>query len=618
MSFGKKQGFILTLLISACLILYCTQKLYKETGEKINKLLSVSEKEQIILDYPINTIRNHFSDINKEFTETADEIRSTSFFINENLLNTISEIKSLNQDIKNTISSSKDNNILLSDIENTEELKTKFNILSSQLLEAYSHIQLSENILFVLFVITILFIISISLITYTSGIKKEINKITNTLDILAKGDISKIETIVPNEFKNIHITINTIIENQANLVSFAERIGDGNYQVHYDKLGDNDKIGIALLGMCDKLQKVNAEEKRRNWANEGFAKFSEILRNESNEKSLSDKLLVALIKYINANQGTIYLKYEEGEKYFLKLISSYAWDRMKYEDKEIAMGEGLIGQAAMEREYVYLTDIPENFIRITSGLGEALPSSVLIMPLCNNTDVLGVMEFAFFRNLEKYEIDFLEKIATSIATTLSSVKTNEQTLKLLGESRQMTQEMKLQEGELIKQAEELMSKEETLLRSMKELEAVKGTLSDKLEKAKEEMKQQIKEIEIEKLKNEGILEGCVDAVITFDKKGTIEFFNKASEEIFGYRRIEVLGININELINLYIDENSGDYSAFYIEKNNFKKPINIRTEISVKSKTSGEIPALITLSKTVIEGKFYFTVFIQSIAVELF
>ncbi|MBO9703156.1 MAG: GAF domain-containing protein [Sporocytophaga sp.] len=618
MSFGKKQGFTLTLLISACLILYCTQKFSKETGEKINRLLSVSEKEQIILDYPTNTIRNHFSDIDKEFTETTDAIRLTRFFINENLLNTISEIKSLNQDIKNTISSSKDNNILLSDIENIEELKSKFNILSSQLLEAYSQIQLLENILFVLYVITILLIISISQITYTRGIKKEINKITNTLDKLAKGDISKIETIVPNEFKNIHVTINTIIDNQANLASFAESIGDGNYQVHYNRLGDNDKIGIALLGMCDKLQKVNAEEKRRNWANEGLAKFSEILRNESNEKSLSDKLLVALIKYINANQGTIYLKYEEGEKYFLKLISSYAWDRMKYEDKEIEMGEGLIGQAAMEREYVYLTDIPENFIRITSGLGEALPSSVLIMPLCTNTDILGIMEFAFFRNLEKYEIDFLEKIATSIATTISSVKTNEQTLKLLGESREMTKEMKLQEGELIKQAEELMSKEETLLRSMKELEAVKSSLSDKLEEAKEEMKQQIKEIEIEKLKNEGILEGCVDAVITFDKKGTIEFFNKASEEIFGYGRNEVLGININQLINLYLDENSGDYSAFYIEKNNFKKPISIRTEISVKSKTSGEIPVLITLSKTVIEGKFYFTVFIQSIAVELF
>jgi len=618
MSFGKKQGFILTLLISACLILYCTQKFYRETGEKINKLLSVSEKEQIILEYPTNDIKNPFHDINKEFIETTDEIKLTQFFINENLLNTISEIKSLNQDIQNTISSAKDNSVVLSENESIEVLKSKFKILSNQLLEVTSHLQLSENILFLFFVITILIIISISQITYARTIKKEIKKITDTLDVLAKGDISKIETIVPNEFEDIHVTINTIIQNQSNLASFAERIGDGNYQVHYEKLGDNDKIGIALLGMCDKLQKVNAEEKRRNWANEGFAKFSEILRNESNEKSLSDKLLVALIKYINANQGTIYLKYGEEEKYFLKLISSYAWDRMKYEDKEIEMGEGLIGQAAAEREHVYLTDIPENFIRITSGLGEALPSSVLIMPLCNNTDILGVMEFAFFRNLEKYEIDFLEKIATSIATTLSSVKTNEQTLKLLGESRQMTQEMKLQEGELIKQAEELMSKEETLLRSMKELEAVKGTLSDKLEEAKEEMKQQIKEIEIEKLKNEGILEGCVDAVITFDKKGTIEFFNKASEEIFGYKRTEVLGININGLINLHLDENNGDYSAFYIEKSNSKKPISIRTEISVKSKTSEEIPVLITLSKTVIEGKFYFTVFIQSIAVELF
>ncbi|WP_051313095.1 GAF domain-containing protein [Sporocytophaga myxococcoides] len=618
MSFGKRQVIISVLYISACLILYVTQDYYKEIRERCNKIQITSEKEEITLELQKYIPTNYFSNTAKEFSETANGINHLRFFINDNLINTISEIKNLHLDIQNTLLLAKNNNELLADNERIEVLKSKLKILTSLLSEVNSQIQLAENILFIFFIISIIFIANISQISFANRIKKEIIKISATLDTLAKGDICKTEAIDLNEFKDIHIAINIIIENQTKLASFAERIGDGNYQMHYEKLGQNDKIGIALLGMCDKLQKVNAEEKRRNWANEGFAKFSDILRNESNEKSLSDKLLVSLIKYINANQGTIYLIREEGEKQILKLISSYAWDRMKHEERNIDIGEGLIGQAAIEREHVYLTDIPENFIRITSGLGEALPSSVLIMPLCNNTNILGVMEFAFFRKLEKYEIEFLEKIATSIATTISSVKTNEQTFKLLEESRHLTQEMKLQEGELIKQAEELMSKEETLLRSMKELEAVKGTLSDKLEEAKEEMKQQIKEIEIEKLKNEGILEGCVDAVITFDKKGTVEFFNKASEEIFGYKRNEVLGRNINELINLYLDENNGDYYAFYIENSNSKKPISIRTEISVKSKTSGEIPVLITLSKTVIESKFYFTVFIQSIAVELF
>ncbi len=618
MSFGKNQLFTLTLIISTSYLFLCTQKFYKETEVKINKLLLISEKNQFTLEYPTIELKNHFRSTNKEFTETTEEIKNTRFFINENIITTIDEINNLSQDIQNTLISAKDYNDLMVENESFEILNSKLQTLSSQLEIVNSQIQIAKNILILLFLISILIITSVSQITSEARIKKEINQITIKLEAISKGDIRKTETIESNEFKDLHDTINSIIENQSKLALFAERIGDGNYQEHYEKLGPNDKIGIALLGMCDKLQKVAAEEKRRNWANEGFAKFSEILRNENNEKSLSDKLLVALIKYLNANQGNIYLKHEEGEKPFLKLISSYAWDRMKYEEREIAMGEGLLGQAAMEREYIYLTNIPEDFIRITSGLGEALPSSVLIIPLCNNTDLLGVMEFAFFRNLEESEIDFLEKIAASIATTLASVKTNDQTLRLLGESRQLTQEMKLQEVELIKQAEELKSKEETLLRSMKELEAVKSTLSDKLEEAKEEMKQQIKEIEIEKLKNEGILEGCVDAVITFDKKGNIEFFNKASEEIFCYKRNEVLGKNINELINLYLDENNGDYSAFYVDKNNIRKLISVRTEISVKSQTSGEIPVLITLSKTVIEGKFYFTAFIQSIAVELF
>src|SRR6187431_3205737 len=217
---------------------------------------------------------------------------------------------------------------------------------------------------------------------------------------------------------------------------FAENIGNGNYKTEFNPLSEHDVLGNALINMRDNLSKVAEDDKKRNWATEGMAKFGEILRtNTSDVNKLADEIVGNLVKYLNANQGAIYIidDVEANEEPTMSMKASYAWDKKKFLNQKIHKGEGLAGQSWQEGDTVYLTDVPQDYIKITSGLGDANPTSVLIVPLKVNDQIFGVVEIASFSLFKDFEIEFVQKIAESIASTISSVKINARTQRLLEE-----------------------------------------------------------------------------------------------------------------------------------------------------------------------------------------
>jgi GAF domain-containing protein len=229
-------------------------------------------------------------------------------------------------------------------------------------------------------------------------------------------------------------------------------------------------LGNALIDMRNNLQKVAEEDKIRNWTTEGLARFGETLRkNNDNITRLADEIIANLVKYLGANQGGLFIIHEErdGTKY-LNLAACYAWNKKKYLEQKIHEGEGLTGQAWLEKDTVFLTEVPDNYVNITSGLGEANPSSIVIIPLKVNEEVFGVVELASFHIFKEYEIDFVEKIAESIASTISSVKINERTQELLQESTQMTEQLRSQEEEMRQNMEELQATQEEMQRAQKD------------------------------------------------------------------------------------------------------------------------------------------------------
>lgn len=271
---------------------------------------------------------------------------------------------------------------------------------------------------------------------------------------------------------------------------FAETIGKGNYAVDHQPLSEKDVLGNALIDMRDNLKRVAEEDKRRNWSTEGLAKFGEVLRkNTANLEELSDLILSGLVKYTGANQGGLFIINDEvsGGEPYLELKACYAWDKKKYLEQKIYPGEGLTGQVWQEGQYVYMTEVPQNYISITSGLGEANPRSVLIMPLKVNDQVYGILEMASFKEFEEYEIEFLEKMAESIASTLSSTKVNIRTQKLLQESTILTEQMRSQEEEMRQNMEELMATQEEMERKQHESAQREEELLSELASLKSEL-----------------------------------------------------------------------------------------------------------------------------------
>jgi PAS domain S-box-containing protein len=246
---------------------------------------------------------------------------------------------------------------------------------------------------------------------------------------------------------------------------FAENIGKGIYDAEFDPLSEKDVLGNALIEMRANLKNVASEDEKRNWATEGLAKFGDILRsNNSDLVKLTDEIVRNLVKYLNANQGGLFvIDGDEGEE-FLELKACYAWDKKKYLDQKIYKGDGLVGQSWQEMDSIYLTDVPNDYISITSGLGDANPTGVLIVPLKVNDEIFGVVEIASFNDFEDYEKEFVEKIAESIASTISTVRVNARTQILLEDSQQMTEQMRAQEEEMRQNMEELQATQEEMQR----------------------------------------------------------------------------------------------------------------------------------------------------------
>ncbi len=362
------------------------------------------------------------------------------------------------------------------------------------------------------------------------NITQPIVKVTNTLKDIAKGKIDeslKVTIRSKDEAGEMALALNTSIDGLNRKADFANHIGSGNITEELELLSDDDKLGQSLVGMRNSLLKAKSDEKKREqedhkrrWANEGLAKFADILRrNNDNIDSLANDIIKNLVYYMNANQGGLFLlNDEEKSTVVFDLISAFAYDREKHHKKRIELGEGLIGTCAAEKSTIYLTEIPEDYIEITSGLGESSPNSLLIIPLKTENEILGVIELASFNKIKKYEIDFAEQVAESIASALKSVKINSKTSYLLEQSQQQAEEMAAQEEEMRQNMEELQATQEESTRRSDEITGILNGINKFLLKAE------------------------------FDLNASLILANELFITKFGYTSNEIMGKEIEEFV----------------------------------------------------------------------
>ncbi|MCU0445244.1 MAG: GAF domain-containing protein [Microscillaceae bacterium] len=339
-------------------------------------------------------------------------------------------------------------------------------------------------------VLAVIFFINIALVILmwiyiVYNVVRPISKLNEIDAIINEGNYERnIEYTRDDELGKVARSINTLFQSLRNSTNFILAIGEGKLETHYQGVASikSDRLGTALIEMRDKMGQVAESDRQRNWASEGLAKFAEIFRTYNQSEDFNYIIISNLVKYIEANQGGLFIvaDQEQAESH-LELVAAYAFEKRKYLTRKIEKGEGLIGEVYREGSTIYMTEIPESYVHITSGLGGANPRSLLLVPLKLNDVVYGVVELASFKPFEPYQVEFVEKLGESIASTFASVKNSVQTQKLLKESLQLSEQMRAQEEEMRQNLEELMATQEEVQRKNALIEEQKRELEKSLE-----------------------------------------------------------------------------------------------------------------------------------------
>ncbi len=322
-----------------------------------------------------------------------------------------------------------------------------------------------------------------------NSIVDPINRLKTLLQTMGQGQLPTVKLEKrKDEIGQINAALVNLINGLKSIVSFSKSIGNGDFEVNFKPLSSHDDLGNNLLLMKNNLKKVSEDDFKRNWTTGGLAKFSELLRvGSDNVTKLSESLVNELVNYLGANQGAIFVINDNDASIpFLEIKGCFAWDRQKFIDQRIYSGDGLIGQCWQERDTIYITDVPDNYIKITSGLGKALPKAILIVPMVANETVFGVLEIASFKLFEKYEIEFVEHLAESTATTISSAKVNERTKKLLKQAQYSSKQLEIHEREVRLQQEEIQKNQNNLTQEIEILKKKNSELFSKNSHLKDE------------------------------------------------------------------------------------------------------------------------------------
>ncbi|MCA6073240.1 GAF domain-containing protein [Fulvivirga sedimenti] len=277
--------------------------------------------------------------------------------------------------------------------------------------------------------------------------------------------------------ENNETVISRLIDNLRHAAEFIQSITSGNLDVEWKGMSrenrnlNTETIAGELISMRDQMVKVKENEGNRIWVSEGISTFSEVIRkNQDDLVEMSDRLLASLVKYLKANQGALFFLNEDEGEAMLELVSCFAYDKKKFVEKKVPVDVGLLGQAFLEGETILLKEIPQNYINITSGLGEAVPNTLIMIPLIFNEETVGVLEIASLKPFTKIHLELLEKISEIVASAVITSQNAVKMQRLLQTANQNTEEMQAQEEEMRQNMEELQATQEELARKEAELQ----------------------------------------------------------------------------------------------------------------------------------------------------
>ncbi|MCK4921302.1 MAG: GAF domain-containing protein, partial [Bacteroidales bacterium] len=332
---------------------------------------------------------------------------------------------------------------------------------------------------------------------------------------------------------------NSLLTSINDTKKFVNNIEQGNLNSQF-KFDNGDKeLRLSLESMRKSLLKGDEKERGRNKINLLVSEISNMLRSESN----LDELGYNIISYLANNmdgvvQAAFYLvNNQQSDKKLITQIASHAYKRKKILQSEFQFGEGLVGQAAIEKDIILRTEIPEDYPTISSGLlGDKKPESILITPLSLEDEVYGVIELASLRKFNDLQINFLKELSEVIARTIHNIRVNEQTRLLFEESEKMRSELSIQKQQLIENAEKMIQTQDELKDTNSQLEI------------------QIQETKVSTKKSMVLLENSLEVIFIFNPEGMTLFVSPSIKTVLGYFPEEVVGFrNVENLHPLDVE-----------------------------------------------------------------
>ncbi|HKO41699.1 MAG TPA: HAMP domain-containing protein [Pyrinomonadaceae bacterium] len=271
-------------------------------------------------------------------------------------------------------------------------------------------------------------------------------------------------------------------------VSTAVTKGDLTRSITVEAQGEvaklKDNINEMILNLKDTTQK-NMEQ---DWLKTNLARFTRMLQGQRDKTTVAQMVLSELAPLVDAQQGVFYVNNSTNGQPVMKLLGGYAYKKRKNLANEFNPGEGLVGQCTVERERILVTNVPTNYVYVSSGLGEAPPNNIVVLPVLFEGDVKAVIELSTFSTFSDTHLTFLDQLTESIGIVLNTIEANTRTEDLLQQSQSLAGELQSQQDELKKtneqleqQAESLRESEELLKSQQEELQQTNEELQEKAE-----------------------------------------------------------------------------------------------------------------------------------------
>jgi len=268
-------------------------------------------------------------------------------------------------------------------------------------------------------------------------------------------------------------------------VSTAVTRGDLTRQITVEASGEVAELKDNINQMIGNLRETTRANQEQDWLKTNLARISGLMQGKRDLMTVAKLIMSELTPVVSAQHGVFFLTEDVTGESQLRLIASYGYQARKTGANRFALGESMVGQAALEKKPIIVVDAPPDYIKISSGLGGAPPVNVIVLPVLFEDQVLGVIELASFSRFSDVHQAFLDQLMETVGVTVNTIMANSRTEELLAESQRLAEELQ-------QRSEELQSQQEELRRSNAELgqQAASLKVSEELLQAQREELQQ--------------------------------------------------------------------------------------------------------------------------------